>query len=90
MTPLLTPLPAPAPARPWVTSSQPSLRRPPGPHTRDTYKLQSNKTHISSSDTYAWMSIITVLCEKIRLNGEWLAQMTIISSALRQPKQTLS
>lgn len=37
-----------------------------------------------------WTSIITVLCEKIRLNGEWLTQMTMISCALMQPKQTLS
>lgn len=33
VTPLLTPLPAPA--RPGVTSSQPSLRRLPGPHTQN-------------------------------------------------------
>ena len=37
-----------------------------------------------------WTSKIIVLCEKIRLNGKWLTQMTIITSALGQPKQTLS
>lgn len=49
------------------------------------------KTHPSSSDTYVGTGIITMLCgKKIRLNGEWLPQMTIISSAFMQPKQTLS
>lgn len=84
------PHPAPHPTAPWVTSSQPGRRRLPGPHTSNRLtnysQIKLTQAHLARCGDGRNYSAV----RKIRLSGEWLPQMIIISSALVPPKQTLS